>query len=71
MRGWVLNRKSFRDHSPIGWEKWIFGSLRLDVKNSCACALTLPFYWLWYTERIFGLKLVVYKIQIVGSKFKN
>ena len=38
----VLNRKSFRDHSPIGLEKWIFGILRSDVKNSCACALTLP-----------------------------
>ena len=33
IRGLVLNRKSFRDHSPIGWEKWIFGILSLNVKH--------------------------------------
>ena len=53
LRGLVLNRKLFRDHSPI--------DLRLDVKNICTCALTLPFCWRWsndvYTERIFGLCL--------------
>ena len=43
IRGLVLNRKSFRNYSPIGWEKWIFGILRSDVKNSCACAQALPF----------------------------
>ena len=60
IRGLVLNRKSFRDHSPIGLEKWNLGILYSDVKNRCAC---FRFVFLW--------SLVVYIMQIVGSKFKN
>ena len=43
IRRLVLNRESFRDHSPIGLENGHFRHLSLDVKNSCACPMTLPF----------------------------